>query len=60
MFDVHPPARYVACGDGVGAAEPRRPTGVKLGAGRSKDGLDQDDPATIEEAASSSTLDLRL
>jgi hypothetical protein len=29
MFDVHPPARYVACGDNVGAARPRRPTGKK-------------------------------
>ena len=47
MFDVHPPARYVACGDHVGAAGPRRPTSVKLGAGRSKEGLDQDDPASV-------------
>jgi hypothetical protein len=53
------PFRFDACGGNCGAARPRRPTGAKTqekkllalsdskhGAGRSMDGLDQDDPAT--------------
>jgi hypothetical protein len=31
-----------------GAAGPHRPTEWRLGAGCSKDGLDQDDPATVK------------
>jgi hypothetical protein len=32
-----------------GAAGPHRPTGLRHGAGRSMDGLDQDDPATVKK-----------
>jgi hypothetical protein len=32
-----------------GAARPHRPTGLRHGAGRSMDGLDQDDPATVKK-----------
>jgi hypothetical protein len=52
--------RMGACGDGVGAARPRRPTGAKLGARRSKDGLDQDDPATVKQPHALRLSTLRL
>ena len=54
------PARMGACSDGFGAARPRRPTGAKLGARRSKDGLDQDDPATVKQPHAIRLSTLRL
>jgi hypothetical protein len=75
MFDVHPIARMGACGDNVGVARPRRPTGEKSQESRFKNASaasathnssearlawpPRSEGKQDKEAAPSSTFDLR-